>query len=55
MHRKDFDSATQVFNYINYAFAQKDGGYDLPIGSNVSSKAGAFSVSTDEKRSIWKK
>lgn len=55
MYRKDFDSATQVFNYINYAFAQKDGGYDLPIGSNTSSKAGAFSVSSDEKRSLLKK
>ncbi len=55
MHRKDFDSATLVFNYINYAFANKEDGYDIPIGSNSSSKAGAFSVSTDEKRSIWKK
>lgn len=55
MHRKDFDSATLVFNYINYAFANKDDGFDIPIGSNSSSKAGAFSVSTDEKRSVWKK
>lgn len=55
MHRKDFDSATLVLNYINYAFANKEDGYDIPIGSNTSSKAGAFSVSTDEKRSIWKK
>ncbi|WP_439505909.1 tetratricopeptide repeat protein [Sediminibacterium sp.] len=55
MHRKDFDSATQVFNYINYAFAKKEDGYDLPIGSNSSSKSGAFSISTDEKRSLWKK
>lgn len=55
LHRKDFDSATYVFNYINYAFATKEDGYDLPIGSNVSSKSGAFSISTDEKRSFWKK
>jgi hypothetical protein len=55
MHRKDFDSAAWVFNYINYAFAAKDEGYDLPIGSNVSSKGGTFSVSTDEKRNFWKK
>ncbi len=55
MHRKDFDSAALVFNYINYAFAAKDEGYDLPIGSNLSSKGGAFSVSTDEKRNFWKK
>jgi len=55
LHRKDFDSATYVFNYINYAFAAKEDGYDVPIGSNVSSKGGSFSVSTDEKRSFWKK
>jgi len=55
MHRKDFDSAALVFNYINYAFATKDEGYDLPIGSNVSSKGGTFSVSTDEKRNFWRK
>jgi len=55
LHRKDFDSATYVFNYINYAFANKEDGYDIPIGSNVSSKGGSFSVSTDEKRSFWKK
>ena len=55
MHRKDFDSAALVFNYINYAFAAKDDGYDLPIGSNLSSKGGTFSVSTDEKRNFWRK
>lgn len=55
LHRKDFDSATYVFNYINYAFANKEDGYDIPIGSNVSSKGGSFSVSTDEKRNFWKK
>ncbi|WP_324206021.1 hypothetical protein [Sediminibacterium sp.] len=55
MHRKDFDSAALVFNYINYAFAAKDDGYDLPIGSNLSSKGGSFSISTDEKRNFWKK
>ncbi len=55
MHRKDFDSASLIFNYINYAFATKDEGYDLPIGSNISSKGGSFSVSTDEKRNFWKK
>lgn len=55
LHRKDFDSATYVFNYINYAFAAKEDGYDIPIGSNISSKNGSFSVSTDENRSFWKK
>lgn len=53
--RKDFDSAQMVFQYINYAFAPKDGGYDIPIGSNASNAGGVFSISTNEKRSFWKK
>lgn len=55
MHRKDFDSASFVLNYINYAFAQKEDGYDIPIGSNISNTGGVFSVSTNEQRSVWKK
>jgi len=53
--RKDFDSAQMVFQYINYAFAPKDEGYDIPIGSNVSNVGGVFSISTNEKRNFWKK
>lgn len=48
--RKNFDSAAAVFQYINYAFAPKDEGYDIPVGSNVSSKNGVFSISTEEKK-----
>ncbi|MDR6342842.1 hypothetical protein HNQ91_005929 [Filimonas zeae] len=54
-YRKDFDSATDVFRYINYAFAPKDDGYDIPIGSNVSNNDSLFSISTNEKRNIYKK
>ena len=53
--RKDFDSAQMVFQYINYAFAPKDDGYDIPIGSNASNAGGVFSISTSEKRNLWKK
>ncbi|MBW0178004.1 tetratricopeptide repeat protein [Sediminibacterium sp.] len=53
--RKDFDSAQMVFQYINYAFAPKDEGYDIPIGSNASNAGGIFSISTNEKRPLWKK
>lgn len=53
--RKDFDSAQMVFQYINYAFAPKDEGYDIPIGSNASNAGGVFSISTNEKRTLWKK
>lgn len=53
--RKDFDSAQMVFQYVNYAFAPKDDGYDIPIGSNASNAGGVFSISTNEKRTLWKK
>src|ERR1700754_2615594 len=48
MFRKDFDSATQTFQSINYAYAPKDGGYDIPIGSNSSNTNGVFTIATKE-------
>jgi len=48
--RKNFDSAERVFLYLNYAFAPKDDGYDIPMGSNVNGKV--FSISTKEKKGI---
>ncbi|MBS1642278.1 MAG: hypothetical protein JSR11_07325 [Bacteroidetes bacterium] len=50
--RKNFDSAFMVFQYINYIYAPKDEGYDLPIGSNASNNNGVFSIATNEKRSL---
>ena len=55
LHRQDYDSALAVFKYVNYAFAPKDEGADIPIGSNISNTGGVFSISTNEKRNIWKK
>ncbi|MCW3087990.1 MAG: tetratricopeptide repeat protein [Sediminibacterium sp.] len=55
LYRRDFDSATTVFQFINYAFAPKDNGYDLPIGSNASNTNGVFTIATRENRSLWKK
>ncbi|MFX6980521.1 hypothetical protein ABTH98_20070, partial [Acinetobacter baumannii] len=55
LHRKNFDSANFVFQFINYAYAPKDGGYDIPIGSNSSNTNGIFSITSDEKRNIWQK
>ncbi len=55
LFRRDFDSATNVFQYINYAFAPKDNGYDIPIGSNASNTAGVFTIATRENKSVWKK
>lgn len=54
-YRKDFDSAINVFRYINYAFAPKDDGYDIPIGSNISNNDNIFTVSTNEHRNLYKK
>ena len=54
-YRKNFDSANQVFQYINYAFTKKDDGYDIPIGSNESGNEGVFTVATQEKTDFWTK
>ncbi len=55
LFRKNFDSATTVFQYINYAFAPKDDGYDIPIGSNASNTNGVFTIATKETKNLWKK
>ena len=51
--RKNFDSAEHVFLYINYAFARKDDGYDVPIGSNANGTV--FSIATKEKTGLKEK
>lgn len=53
--RKSYDSAGYIFQYINYAWAPKDEGYDIILGSNASNTNGVFTVSTNEKASILKK
>ncbi|MFY7995694.1 MAG: tetratricopeptide repeat protein [Sediminibacterium sp.] len=53
--QKHFDSAAVVFQYINYAFAPKEDGYDIPIGSNASNTNGVFTIATRESKSWWKK
>ena len=55
MFRKNFDSAYRVFQYVNYIYAPKDDGYDVPIGSNASNNDGIFTVVTNEKRTLLKK
>ncbi|HEX6916255.1 MAG TPA: hypothetical protein VF145_13490, partial [Chitinophagaceae bacterium] len=55
MFRKDFDSATQTFQYLNYAYAPKDDGYDVPIGSNSSNTGGVFTIATKESKSTLRK
>lgn len=53
--RNNLDTSLNVFRYINYAFAPKDDGYDIPIGSNASGNEGIFTVVTKEDRNFWKK
>jgi len=53
--RKDFDSAYLMFQFINYAFSDKEkDGYYRTIGSSRDGNA-AFSISTKEKTSLPRK
>jgi tetratricopeptide (TPR) repeat protein len=52
--RKDFDSAYLMFQFINYAFADKEKGYAKTIGSTRDGNT-AFSISTKEKNSLPRK
>ncbi|MDQ2751506.1 MAG: tetratricopeptide repeat protein [Bacteroidota bacterium] len=54
-YRKNFDSALNAFQFINYAWAPKDDGYDIPIGSNASGNNGVFSVASKEKTGLLHK
>ncbi len=53
--RKNFDSAEQVFQYINYVYAPKDGSYDILLGSNTSNTKGVFTIATNEQKSLVNK
>ncbi len=54
--RKDFDSASMTFQYINYAFSPKEkDGYDKVIGSNINQGGNALSIATKEKTNLYKK
>jgi hypothetical protein len=53
--RKEFDSAFLMFQFINYAFAEKEkDGYYKTIGSNRDGNA-AFSIATKEKKGLPRK
>ncbi|WP_460432877.1 type IX secretion system periplasmic lipoprotein PorW/SprE [Arachidicoccus ginsenosidivorans] len=53
-YQKKYDTAHQVFQYLNYAFAPKDDGYDLPIGSNISKVKNQFTILNPEHKGISK-
>jgi tetratricopeptide (TPR) repeat protein len=50
--RKNFDSAAHVFSYVSYAFAKKEDGYDVPVGSNAGGTE--FSIATKEKNGVFR-
>ena len=53
--RKDYDSASMTFQYINYSYSPKEkDGYDIAIGSN-SGGGNAFSIATKETTNFYKK
>ena len=53
--RKEFDSAFLMFQFINYAFAEKEkDGYYKTIGSNRDGNA-AYSIATKEKKGLARK
>ena len=55
-YKNNLDSAHVLFQFVNYAYAPREkDGYPIPIGSNSEEGGNAFTVSTNEKRSIIKK
>jgi len=49
--KRDFDSATIAFQYINYTFQPKrkdEQGYNKIIGSNINASGNVFNISTPE-------
>lgn len=49
-----WDSATIHFQYLNYAFAPKDDGYDIPIGSNISNKEQKLTIASEKPKGFLK-
>lgn len=55
LFRKDFDSASGCFQYINYTYSPKEkGGYQILMGSNDSKTNGVFTIATKENKNIIK-
>lgn len=49
--RKDFDSATMAFQYLNFSYAPKaKDGSDKKIGSNANSGTNAFTIMSKERK-----
>ncbi len=53
--QKKFDSAYDVFQYINYNFqprSKEERGYEKSIGSNINTKGNVFTISSAEKKGL---
>lgn len=56
--QKKFDSAYDVFQYINYNFqprTKEERGYEKSIGSNLNTTGNVFTISSPEKRGLARK
>lgn len=54
--RKNYDTASMIFQYVNYAFAPTDkDGYKKIIGSNSTDGGSTLSIATKDNKSIIKK
>ena len=54
-YQQKFDSAYDVFQYINYNFQPRDKdeiGYEKSIGSNLNSKGNVFTISSKENKGV---
>jgi len=52
---KKFDSAYDVFQYLNYTFQPRDKdeiGYEKTIGSNINNSGNIYTISTKEKKGV---
>ncbi|PZP39374.1 MAG: hypothetical protein DI598_20020, partial [Pseudopedobacter saltans] len=53
-YKSMWDSAAIHFQYLNYAFAPKDDGYDIPIGSNISNKEQELTIVSPKQKGFLK-
>ena len=55
-YEKKFDSAYDVFQYINYTFQPRDKdeiGFEKTIGSNINNSGNVYTISTKENRGFF--
>ncbi|MFT4205270.1 MAG: hypothetical protein QM610_15305 [Chitinophagaceae bacterium] len=53
-YKMQWDTAVIHLQYLNYAFAPKDDGYDIPIGSNTSNEKQELTIVSTQPKGIFK-